>query len=587
MKFEKTVESAETIEEAKRVAVLLACSRYGVEEKDLEIKIEQEPVKKLFTKKNAIVSAAVKESVIETINANEIEKRKKAEEERKLEEQKRREEEAIALEEKRKIEKEQLEKLYVHIKERYLCNYSNAVSFPRYIQEQLVVFYTVFTNSPYMVNISIESMVEDWMKIEKFYSEEGFFDLETRTKLLPELKKLFLDEFDCSTFNDPTCMGYNIDSQIEMILHPYVKLDENTYEHIYFEGVSSYIELIKHNFNAMEYYGYIFNDGDGYSSYLNFARLYIQFLMDIVCLSFFFDCMNKVKDNQEFYTIINNAVSETNDNELCEKIHNIYMKYYIDTFDRELTIDELNVVLQCFSHTVDRRNSFEYVKEYLNNKDVDIQGLMDEIMARREGGTVYQCVEKLIEEGKFDKFVGCGEEAINLLFDGINYQMLITWPVELWAQMIFEALNVKDHFSTYGEKYLLLHPEITKKSTLLSIKEDYKNAITGVDFENVLKRIYESYGYKVSGTKTSGDQGADLILEKEGKKTVVQAKYYSSSVGNSAVQEVTAAIAYYKADKGIVVTNSTFTSSAISLASANNIELVDGNKLNELIEKII
>ena len=43
----------------------------------------------------------------------------------------------------------------------------------------------------------------------------------------------------------------------------------------------------------------------------------------------------------------------------------------------------------------------------------------------------------------------------------------------------------------------------------------------------------------------------------------------------------------YKADKGIVVTNSTFTNSAIKLAKANNIELVDGKKIEKFKKTII
>ena len=42
-----------------------------------------------------------------------------------------------------------------------------------------------------------------------------------------------------------------------------------------------------------------------------------------------------------------------------------------------------------------------------------------------------------------------------------------------------------------------------------------------------------------------------------------------------------------KSDKGIVVTNSTFTSSAIELSQANNIELVDGEKIEEYKKIII
>ena len=43
----------------------------------------------------------------------------------------------------------------------------------------------------------------------------------------------------------------------------------------------------------------------------------------------------------------------------------------------------------------------------------------------------------------------------------------------------------------------------------------------------------------------------------------------------------------YKAEKGIVVTNSTFTQSAKELAKANNIELVDGKKIEEYKKQIL
>ncbi len=95
--------------------------------------------------------------------------------------------------------------------------------------------------------------------------------------------------------------------------------------------------------------------------------------------------------------------------------------------------------------------------------------------------------------------------------------------------------------------------------------------MTGEDFEIVLKLLYEQLGYDVSMTKTTGDQGADLIMEKNGTKVVVQAKYYSSPVRNSAVQEVVGALKYYGAQKAIVVTNNTYTNVAIELAKYNNV----------------
>ena len=81
--------------------------------------------------------------------------------------------------------------------------------------------------------------------------------------------------------------------------------------------------------------------------------------------------------------------------------------------------------------------------------------------------------------------------------------------------------------------------------------------------------------------------GADVVAYKDNVKYVIQVKFYNNPVGNKAVQEVAGAIGMYKANKGMVVTNSTFTHSAIELANANNIELVDGNKLEILKKNIL
>ena len=115
------------------------------------------------------------------------------------------------------------------------------------------------------------------------------------------------------------------------------------------------------------------------------------------------------------------------------------------------------------------------------------------------------------------------------------------------------------------------------------------DSMTGYEFEKFLKILFEKMGYKVEHTKISRDQGADLILNKFGEKIVVQAKRYdfSRKVGNKAIQEIVAAIKYYNADKGIVITTSEFTTSAIDLARANKIELIDRYKLKKLVSEYL
>lgn len=88
----------------------------------------------------------------------------------------------------------------------------------------------------------------------------------------------------------------------------------------------------------------------------------------------------------------------------------------------------------------------------------------------------------------------------------------------------------------------------------------------------------------VSVTKGSGDQGVDILATKGGVKYAIQCKNYASSLGNTPVQEVSAGKIFYNCHVGVVLTNSTFTSSATSLANATGVLLWDRNVLSELMK---
>ena len=96
----------------------------------------------------------------------------------------------------------------------------------------------------------------------------------------------------------------------------------------------------------------------------------------------------------------------------------------------------------------------------------------------------------------------------------------------------------------------------------------------GYQFEEqcaiILKRKHFS---KIEVTKSSGDQGVDIIAFKHRKKYGIQCKYYTYPVGNKAVQEAYAGANFYDCDKVIVMTNTTFTRSAIELAEKLDVEL--------------
>lgn len=111
---------------------------------------------------------------------------------------------------------------------------------------------------------------------------------------------------------------------------------------------------------------------------------------------------------------------------------------------------------------------------------------------------------------------------------------------------------------------------------------------SGEDFEKYLcDQINSLSSAKCETTKKTGDQGADLIVILEGgEKVAVQCKLYSTPVGNDAVQQVVAGRLFYKCDKAMVVTNSTYTQSAFELAEATSVELVNYRDFKKRIDEM-
>ncbi|MEG3868546.1 restriction endonuclease [Microcoleus sp. MON2_D6] len=134
------------------------------------------------------------------------------------------------------------------------------------------------------------------------------------------------------------------------------------------------------------------------------------------------------------------------------------------------------------------------------------------------------------------------------------------------AALVFDKLTEEDQ-----RKRLL-------DSGILEVDE-----MTGKEFEIFLNIHFRNLGYSVTLTQDSQDYGADLILYKNGSKTVVQAKRSKNPVGIKAVQEVAGAVRHYKGNKGRVITNNRFTENACKLAQSNDVELWDRKKLIEFI----
>lgn len=102
-----------------------------------------------------------------------------------------------------------------------------------------------------------------------------------------------------------------------------------------------------------------------------------------------------------------------------------------------------------------------------------------------------------------------------------------------------------------------------------------------IDFEAYCAARLTAAGWSSRLTPPGGDQGGDVVAEKDGIRLVVQCKLYSSPVGNSAVQEVVGSMAFEDAALGAVVTNASYTRAAKALAQKSGVYLLHVSELDD------
>lgn len=153
---------------------------------------------------------------------------------------------------------------------------------------------------------------------------------------------------------------------------------------------------------------------------------------------------------------------------------------------------------------------------------------------------------------------------VGAYFKGFLNGILAIWYV--WVFLLVAAII----------KYLIRLWELKR---LANSGIDDIDKMDGKTFEKYLEALFKKLGYKVERTRYVGDYGADLVVWRNGTKTVIQAKRYKQKVGVKAIQEAVAAKGYYSCVKAMVVTNSFYTKQAIELAKANDVQLWDRNDL--------
>ncbi len=113
-------------------------------------------------------------------------------------------------------------------------------------------------------------------------------------------------------------------------------------------------------------------------------------------------------------------------------------------------------------------------------------------------------------------------------------------------------------------------------------------ALKPVEFEHLVRRLFEAIGMKSWVTQASRDEGVDAVAVNEdplvGGVCAIQAKRYRNVVGVEAVQALAGVMNDKAATKGILVTTSWFGKASRDFVARNGrMELIDGRNLKAML----
>jgi len=256
-----------------------------------------------------------------------------------------------------------------------------------------------------------------------------------------------------------------------------------------------------------------------------------------------------------------------------------------DTSDAEAYFDQLKMFAQVLK---EKNSDVEVYAAYFFLQNIVIEHWAHEW--EKQYKQYFDDINKLSLEGAIERFSS---------IETINHQEMTTAGVFIYYLIkqgkfgkgnynYFDSLSAflpKINKALENKKYNDFVGRLKSTSTKKRYTIDDIDLMDGQEFEKFVAELFSKIGFETKITKATGDQGIDIIASKDGDNIGIQAKCYSSTVGNGAIQEAVAGKNFYRLDKAMVITNNFFTDSARQLANANSIILWDRNNLIEKIER--
>lgn len=236
--------------------------------------------------------------------------------------------------------------------------------------------------------------------------------------------------------------------------------------------------------------------------------------------------------------------------------------FYNNVFLREIKYDNFYL---SFKKLIENKYKFEITK---NNKQKDSFLLLPKFYSLFSNKLInYKDLKKIN-----DKY--------------IDLNKFITLKTKLKIKTQSKICCIKyDSIENFINEYFFAIFNIIINYCSVFKQDNNLNLKTGIDLEIEVSKRLTNLGYSTTLTKTSGDQGVDVLAEKNNILIAIQCKLYSKPVGNKAVQEIIAGKSFYNANYGVVVTNNDYTKSAKELANKCGIFLFNIQYLESSFEE--
>lgn len=162
----------------------------------------------------------------------------------------------------------------------------------------------------------------------------------------------------------------------------------------------------------------------------------------------------------------------------------------------------------------------------------------------------------------------------------------------------YDIISLAEQLRLRGVDIELCKEEKIKYSQLLKEKQAFSDksdiqrlvdyyAEEPTEFETLCADLYECLGYAARLTPATNDGGYDILLTKNGRKTIVECKCYSvgHNIGRPTIQKLVGANSIVNAEKMLFITTSDFSAGAVEYAREVGMELVNGARLMDMLEQ--